>query len=179
MDEVELSSRTVSHWWIRFRGVCQKHFRRHPIRLGVVVFMTSIICLCVRICVAVECVRESCGFSEVLNVDPICHLWFPPVAYIQRYVRPGTTIVTDNWRAYRQLTAPQHRRFMYRHLMINHNRYFVDPNGIHTQPIESKWGKWKEVRRMNGIRDRQIRSHLAEFNWRERFGAKKIYPVDD
>ena len=94
--------------------------------------------------------------------------------FITRYIRPGTTIITDEWRAYRQLTAPQHRRFMYRHLTVHHNRYFVDPNGIHTQPIESKWGKWKkEVRRMNGIRDRQIRSHLDEFLWRERFGAKK------
>ena len=35
-------------------------------------------------------------------------------------------------------------------------------------------GQWKkEVRRTNGVSDRQIRNRLAEFMWRERFKIKK------
>lgn len=66
---------------------------------------------------------------------------------------------------------------MYRHLAVNHRLHFVDPiTGIHSQLIENKWGQWKsEVRRIKGVRDRQIRSHLSEFMWRERFGDHALF----
>lgn len=98
----------------------------------------------------------------------------PPM---RRHVRPGSIIVSDEWRGYRQIRFLWHRNLMYRHLAVNHRLHFVDPaTGVHSQLIENKWGQWKsEVRRIKGVRDRQVRSHLAEFMWRERFGDHAFF----
>ena len=97
--------------------------------------------------------------------------------HIRRHIRPGSTIYTDEWRAYRQIRIIQHRHLMYRHLTVAHRHHFVDPlTGNHTQLIENKWGQWKsDVRRVKGVSHRQLRSRLAEFMWRERFGNHAFF----
>jgi transposase-like protein len=84
------------------------------------------------------------------------------LSLISQYIRPGTTIVTDSWRAYRRIALLPHG---FRHLMVNHGIHFVDPiTRAHTQNIENRWKGWKlYVRIRQGIVDRQIRSHLKEF----------------
>lgn len=56
---------------------------------------------------------------------------------IQQYIRPGTTIYSDQWRAYNQIANDPNG---YTHQKVNHSRHFVDPNtGVHTQNIENMW----------------------------------------
>jgi transposase-like protein len=111
------------------------------------------------------------------NANWICHKVIRRSAtvllpIIRRHIRPGSTLMSDMWRAYGGINAMPQR---YHHWTINHTYNFVDPNDRrkHTQTIESKWQKWRaNVRRKYGIHDKQYQEHLWEFNWRERFGKR-------
>ena len=60
---------------------------------------------------------------------------------IRRHVKPQTTIVTDAWKGYTGLDAPNSQ---YSHAIINHSTRFSDGAGIYTQTIE---GIWHHLRR--------------------------------
>uniref|UniRef100_A0A182W7W5 DDE_Tnp_IS1595 domain-containing protein n=1 Tax=Anopheles minimus TaxID=112268 RepID=A0A182W7W5_9DIPT len=57
---------------------------------------------------------------------------------IMRRVAPGSTILTDGWRAYNGLGNSG-----YSHATVNHSENFADPNDplVHTQSIENLW-RW-------------------------------------
>ena len=60
------------------------------------------------------------------------------VPIINKYVAPGTTILSDEWRGYHNL----HQN--YQHLTVNHSIQFVNPvTQAHTQNVESMWVKAK------------------------------------
>ena len=83
---------------------------------------------------------------------------------IQQHVLPGTTVMTDEWRAYRTLPA-----LGYQHSTVNHSVHFVDPfTGAHTQNIESQWRPFKRRLCRGGIRDTpaSLERHIAEYLWR-------------
>ena len=44
------------------------------------------------------------------------------IPIIQRYILPGTTVISDLWSGYRRLNE-----FGYTHLTVNHSQNFVDP----------------------------------------------------
>lgn len=77
---------------------------------------------------------------------------------IKQYVRPGTTIMTDCWKAYDGLTQEN-----FKHLSVNHSINFVDPlTSAHTQNIERSW---VEVRRhvpRAGLVDTHLDTYLAD-----------------
>ena len=83
---------------------------------------------------------------------------------IVRAVLPGTTIVSDEWAAYRAL--PQHG---FNHITVNHSQNFVNPvTGAHTQTIEGFWGNAKHIfKSMRGSSAIQLSAHLDEimFRW--------------
>ena len=59
---------------------------------------------------------------------------------IEEKIHPGTTIISDCWRAYNCLSERG-----YEHLTVNHSINFVDPDtGASTQNIERVW---RDVRR--------------------------------
>ncbi|KAL6463645.1 hypothetical protein MHYP_G00280360 [Metynnis hypsauchen] len=61
---------------------------------------------------------------------------------ITQHVRRGSTILSDEWHAYRQ-TLPQ---LGYRHYTVNHSVSYVDAQtGAHTQHIERAWRTYKET----------------------------------
>jgi hypothetical protein len=121
------------------------------------------------------------GFFVEQSADKITPSWFlyddveRSICFHKlRHIRPGTTIYSDEWRAYRGIVRLTgwllHRR-------VHHNRHFVDPiTRYHTQNIERKWGEFKsDVRQKKGIHDNQLRSHIIEFLWRERFGKLRVH----
>jgi transposase-like protein len=90
---------------------------------------------------------------------------------IVRHVLPGTEIHSDQWSAYRNISAlPVTPPFI--HHTVNHSLHFSDPlTGIHTNNVEAYWCAVKrKFKLINGARRGDTPSHLDEGMYRERFG---------
>ena len=89
---------------------------------------------------------------------------------IQQHVLPGTTVHSDEWRAYNRV---QQLPNVSSHGTVNHSVNFVDPQtGVHTQAIESYWARVKhKFKKMKGVDGDHLSGYLDEFMWRERFGT--------
>ena len=83
---------------------------------------------------------------------------------IQRHIKPGTHIMSDEWRAYFNLN-----KYGYIHDKINHSENFVNPEdpNIHTQRIENAWRYLKQTFPSNGTSEALRESYLQEFVYRE------------
>ena len=103
---------------------------------------------------------------------------------LQQYVLPGTTVVSDLWRAYNTVNT-----LGYQHLTVNHSVNFVDPvTHATTNHVESMWSKAKRRNKSEcGTRRTLLNTYLVEFMWRQKFGEepfqnllehiREIYPV--
>lgn len=85
---------------------------------------------------------------------------------IATHVRPGSTVISDQWRAYNGIA----NNLPLTHHTVNHSLNFVDPNsGAHTQNIERSWKSAKERnKRHNGTHRHMLDSYMCEFMWRQR-----------
>ena len=85
---------------------------------------------------------------------------------IQQYVRPGTTIMSDEWAAYNVIGSTPG----YTHQTVNHSENFVDPTtGAHTQAIEGHWSCTKRMMRKQGVMNTSqsmFPSYMLECLWR-------------
>jgi transposase-like protein len=88
---------------------------------------------------------------------------------IQKVVRPGSIVYSDEWRAYRQIQP----KLGLQHETVNHSVNFVDPStGVHTQSIESYWAQTKyKFKVMKGVISDALPSYVDERMWRDRWGA--------
>ena len=87
-----------------------------------------------------------------------------------RWIKPGTTIISDCWKAYD--TIPVLQECDYEHLKVNHSVEFVNSEGDHTNKIEGHWRVAKAPLPKYGRRKYHMSSYLAEFMWRyERKGT--------
>jgi transposase len=57
---------------------------------------------------------------------------------IQRTVKPGSTIYSDEWGAYRKLSY-----YEYTHDTVNHSKYEWSRENVYTNTIEGFWGQMK------------------------------------
>ncbi|RUS73525.1 hypothetical protein EGW08_018710 [Elysia chlorotica] len=86
------------------------------------------------------------------------------LSIIRERVAPGTTVLTDEWRAYSRLTE-----FGFTHQTVNHSQNFVNPEtGTNTNLIENTWWCIKRSLPSTHTRKEQFASHLAEFIWRKK-----------
>lgn len=94
------------------------------------------------------------------------------------HVKPGTTILSDQWRAYNGIVAIPNKD--YKHKTVNHSLNFVDPNsGVNTQRIERSWKSAKERnKRHNGTHRSMLDSYLCEYMWRSRVKLHDINAFD-
>ncbi|XP_059203550.1 uncharacterized protein LOC131982981 [Centropristis striata] len=82
---------------------------------------------------------------------------------IEKYVRPGSKVISDSWRAYNNLS---HNGYI--HYQVNHHRHYVHPDtGAHTQHIERAWRTYKEnVYRYRGnLTEKSLKMNLQFIEW--------------
>jgi len=88
-------------------------------------------------------------------------------AIIRKHVKPGSRVMTDEWRGYQSLKAPE-----YFHHFVNHSEKEYVRGKIHTNTIESFWALLK--RSITGIYHQVSPKHLdkyvdeCEFRWNQR-----------
>ena len=121
--------------------------------------------------------QPATGYMEIVP-DRTAQTLLP---IIQRHIHPGTIIHSDQWRAYSNVGGLPN---VSGHETVNHSLHFVDPvTGVHTQAIESYWNRTKiKLKKMKGVSENQLPSHLDEFMWRERYGqthAIAFYSIID
>ena len=94
---------------------------------------------------------------------------------LQRVLRPGSEVHSDDWGAYRNLARYVPNVTVHR--TVVHRDHFVDPlTGIHTQEVESAWSKLKyHVKREKGIRHPYIQDFLNEEMWRQWKGLGSVF----
>ncbi|XP_073725957.1 uncharacterized protein [Misgurnus anguillicaudatus] len=82
---------------------------------------------------------------------------------IQKYVRTGSQILSDSWRAYNTLQQQG-----YIHYQVNHRRFFVHPqSGAHTQHMERAWRSYKEniYRYRGNLTEHSLQKNLCLIEW--------------
>ncbi|KAK2723226.1 hypothetical protein QYM36_001787 [Artemia franciscana] len=106
------------------------------------------------------------------------------ITLIQRYIRPGSIIVSIYWAAYSSLSD-----LGFTHHQINHFNNFVDPDvTIPTQFIEKLWWSLKKNCKRLGMRSMYLKQYIAKFLFLETYEpeehlhyflteAKKPYPL--
>lgn len=106
------------------------------------------------------------------------------LAIIKDRILPGTTVISDCWKAYDCLESEG-----FQHLTVNHSYNFVDPEtAAHTNTIERQWREVKRRVPMFGRRKHHFVGYLATAMFKMRFPevkkrfhifikeAAKIYP---
>ena len=87
------------------------------------------------------------------------------IPIIQRYIAPGTTIISDCWRSYNSL-----KDLGYTHLTVNHSKNFKDPDtGAHTNKIESTWHSLKASLPKTGTQKSLYDSYFSEYVVRKKY----------
>lgn len=82
---------------------------------------------------------------------------------LRKYVRSGSKILSECWRAYK--TVQQHG---YIHYQVNHRWYFIHPQwGAHTQHIERSWRTYKEniYRYRRNLTKHSLSRNLCLIEW--------------
>ena len=111
------------------------------------------------------------GYMEVVPCRDAATL----LPIIQRHVRRGTSVWSDEWSSYNRVASLPN---VHNHEAVNHSIEFVSPTGVHTQNVESYWNRVKiKLKRMKGCHEHQLPSYIDEFMYRERFGrtARECY----
>lgn len=177
--ELNVSHTTLVRWEQYFRDICCKYYKKNRPLLGGPGAVVEIDETCVT--------RRKYNRGRVIRK----HQWLfggiergscrsflllvkkrdarTLLRLITKYIQPGTTIVSDCWRAYTRLpTLPQ----AYIHLTVNHSINFVCPRtGANTQTIECHWQKFKMMAKTKyGINNKRYRDYISEFLWRKQFG---------
>ena len=82
---------------------------------------------------------------------------------IRDFVRRGSIVYTDGWRAYDGLVLDG-----YKHFRINHQIYqYSNRRGAHVNGIENFWSYAKRrLAKFNGINPKNFYLHLKECEWR-------------
>lgn len=87
------------------------------------------------------------------------------IRFIRRWCVPGSTIITDCWRAYNCLSG-----YGFQHYTVNHSRNFVDPDtGAHTNNIERRWRDVRSTVPRYGVRSHHFTGYLAEHMFKRKY----------
>ena len=84
---------------------------------------------------------------------------------IKDNIKPGTTIISDYWKAYDCLNKEG-----FEHLKVNHSLNFVDPDsGAHTNTIESTWRALKKFLPKYGTVKSLYDTYFSQYCFRKKY----------
>jgi transposase len=100
---------------------------------------------------------------------------------IRKHILPDTTIISDDWPAYRKLGKQFGKPMGYKHYIICHKKMFartIKENGqdlrVHTNKSEGSWAHLKhKIKRLYGTTNDLLASYVAEAVFRQNCRAKK------
>jgi len=177
-NHLSISSATVVQWYQYFRDICSWKLLRSPLILGgvgkTVQIDESVLVRAKyhrgrqlhkkqRWIFGIYDPEKREGYIQLVDKRDAATL----LPIIQRIVAPGSTIWSDEWAAYRQLSS-----LGYQHETVNHSENFTDPTtGTCTNHVEAYWCAVKRrFKTMVGTTQEMLPSYLDEHMWRERYG---------
>ncbi|XP_023216113.1 uncharacterized protein LOC111618774 [Centruroides sculpturatus] len=87
------------------------------------------------------------------------------LSVLKEWVLPGTTVISDCWKAYDCLQTEG-----FHHLTVNHKYNFVDPQtGSHTNTIERMWREVRANVPRYGVRKEHMVGYLAEYLFKAKY----------
>lgn len=95
---------------------------------------------------------------------------------IERFILPGSHIMSDGWAAYANIDNIGNGIYM--HDVVVHQRNFVNPRNpdVHTENVENMWMRAKrKLRRQYGTSHDLFQSYLYEFMFRNRFRREDLF----
>ena len=180
------ANKSVVDAYASLREICQRYLMANPIQLGGpgIVLELDESCFSHKpkhhrgrvprkpmwvFGIADTSFKPAIGFMEIVenrNSETLLPI-------IQSVARPGSIIHTDEWRSYRGI-----QRMGYAHKTVNHSINFVEPDGTHTQTIESYWNRKKSIiKKKNGCHKDFLHYYLQEFMWRDRFDGNNCLVI--
>lgn len=97
---------------------------------------------------------------------------------IKQWILPGTTIISDCWRAYNNIIRQE--GYGYSHLTVNHSLHYKDPDtGAHTNRIEGTWRPAKVMYGSSGRRKENFNGYLAKYMFLKRCKMFKRDPFEE
>ena len=100
-------------------------------------------------------------FLEVVDRRDVATL----IPLIQKYIRPGSIVYSDYWRAYGGI--PDLPGYNFKHGTVCHDRHFKDPvTGVHTNTIEGRWARVKAAIPCRVYNLLTLQEYLSEYVWR-------------
>ena len=91
---------------------------------------------------------------------------------IKKWIKPGTTIISDCWKAYTNL-----EKYGYTHKTLNHSEEFVNKDGDSTNKIEGHWRHPKVKILLLCVRKHHFSPYLSEFMWRYRSRDNDLFEM--
>ena len=188
--ELQLSTKTVSDWYNKFREICIQYLQNNPMQLGGMTEVNEP--LVVEIDESLFFKRKyhkgrntsaSWVFGAIERRTGLCFLQKVPDRrretlenLIKQWILPGTLIISDGWASYANIENIDGG--IYQHEVILHQENFVDElyDDIHTQNIENLWMRMKmKIRRQYGTIKRLLSSYMGELMWRVRFNEGRAF----
>ena len=94
------------------------------------------------------------------------------IPILRRFVRPGSLIISDCWRAYTRIEEIRDRDLQYYlHQTVNHSETFKDPTtGAHTNTCEGAWrSQYKFHIPYQAYNKNALQGHLFERVWKRKY----------